>query len=46
MSTDDGFQSLRLRRERIREIDDFVQSERAKKLGYKNRARAPLIERT
>ena len=38
MSADDGFQSLRLRRELIREIDGFVQSERAKKLGYKNRA--------
>ncbi len=38
MSTDDGFKSLRLRRELIREIDGFVQSERAKKLGYRNRA--------
>ncbi len=38
MSTEDGFQLLRLRRERIREIDDFVQSELAKELGYKNRA--------
>ena len=38
MSTDDGFQSLRLRRELIKEIDEFVQTENAKKLGFRNRA--------
>ena len=38
MSTEDGFQSLRLRRELIKEVDEFVQTENAKKLGFRNRA--------
>ncbi|MEM2921749.1 MAG: ribbon-helix-helix domain-containing protein [Candidatus Bathyarchaeia archaeon] len=38
MSTDDGFQSLRLRKELIKEIDEFVNSERARRLGFRTRA--------